>query len=343
MIYPAIFALLVAPQATQVEAVLEHRLGSANGAPEETFLSVSDRAADDEGNVYVLDQRADRVRVFSPSGEYLRAIGQRGRGPGQFSRPNHIDVHDGFVTVLNPGGRSSTFTLAGTLVESGALPFGALSAERVGDELYSVYVSGGISREAATPTESVILLGAGSGDTIVTVPSSDLLYRSPTVTSLIRTSLCRLAHFSVGPQEEVWVASGISGTLTGWRLEGGSLGAGRSIRVSPEGASLPDSTRSRLLGTLPSQLDPDAGDLSVPPTYSSICGLERSGEQTIWIRLNDAESRERWIAFELATLRPTLDLTAPEGVAMRAFSGTRGYGTWSDASGVAYVGIFRLR
>jgi len=342
MILPAILALLVAPQATQVEAVLEVRLGSANGAPEEAFGVVSDLAADDDGNVYVLDQRADAVRVFAPSGEYLRTIGQRGPGPGQFSRPNHVDVHDGFVTVVNPGGRSSTFTLSGALVESSTLPFGTLAAERLRDEAHAVYVSGGISREAATPTESVMVLGSASVDTIVTVPSSDLLYRSRTLTSLVRTSLCRLAHFSVGSRGEVWVASGIGGTLTEWRLEDQSPETGRSIRVAPDGAPLPDSTRSRLLATLPSQLDPDAGDLSVPPTYSSICGLERSGEQAIWVRLNEDGDRERWIAFEPTTLSPTLDLTAPEGVAVRAFSGTRAYGTWSDGSGVAYVGIFRL-
>ncbi|MDH3208208.1 MAG: 6-bladed beta-propeller [Gemmatimonadota bacterium] len=335
MILPAIVALLVAPQVTQVEAVLEHRLGSANGAPEEAFGVVSDLAADDEGNVYVLDQRADAVRVFSASGEYLRTIGQRGRGPGQFNRPNHIDVHDGFVTVLNPGGRTSTFTLAGELVESTALPMGALSAERLGDVAYAAYVSGGISRDAPTPTESVIVLGSSSVDTIVTGPSSDLLFRSRTLTSLVRTSLCRLVYFSVGSRAEIWIASGIDGTLTEWR-------AGRSTRVAPEGAALPDSTRSRLLGTLPSQLDPDAGDLSVPPTYSSICGLERSEGDAIWVRLNSTEGRERWMAFEPATLSPTFDLIAPEGVAVRAFSGTRAYGTWSDAAGVAYVGIFRL-
>jgi hypothetical protein len=342
MILPAIVALLVVPQTTQVEAVLEHRIGSADTGPEGVFVQVSDVASDEQGNVYVLDQRADEVRVFSPSGEYVRTIGRTGRGPGEFSRPNHIDVRDQIVTVLNPGGRSSSFAVTGELLTSTTLPFGALSAASMGDDLYAVYVTGGISREDPVPWESVILLRPSSADTITTVPSADVLFRSPSATSLLRTSLCRLAGFLVGSEEELWVASGIDGTLTEWRVDGRSAEPVRSARVAPEGDPLPDSTRTRLLGMLPRQLDAAAGDLDIPSTDSSICGLERSGDRTIWVRLHDLQSRERWVALDRATLRPTLELTAPEGVAMRAFSGSRGYGTWSDESGVSFVGIYRL-
>ena len=342
MILPAIAALLVAPQVARVEPVLEHALGPADASPASTFGRVSDLAADDEGNVYVLDERADELRVFSPEGEYLRTIGRRGRGPGEFSRPNDVEIFDGIITVLNPGGRSASFSMSGELVGSRTLPFGALGAARVDADLYVVYSSGAITRGDAVPTESVVLMSSSSADTLLSVPSGDVLYRGPTATSLIRTTLCRLAHFLVVSEQELWVASGIAGTIRRRRLDNGSADLAPTTRVAPEGEALPDSTRARLIGMLPRQLSAETGDVTVPAVRSSICDLQRSGTQTVWVRLADVESRERWLSVDAATLRPVSEMTAPDGVAMRAFSRGRAYGTWSDQSGVSYVGIYRL-
>ena len=43
-----------------------------------------DVSVDSKGNIYVADQKKMTVKVFDKSGNYLRSIGQRGRGPGEF-------------------------------------------------------------------------------------------------------------------------------------------------------------------------------------------------------------------------------------------------------------------
>lgn len=58
-------------------------------------------ASDDQGNIFVLDRQLYQVMVFSPSGEYLRAIGRQGEGPGEFNRPSDLFMTaDGNVAVL---------------------------------------------------------------------------------------------------------------------------------------------------------------------------------------------------------------------------------------------------
>lgn len=342
MLLASLIALVVAPQVLRVQAVLQEQIGSLNGSPEELFGRIADLAADAEGNVYVLDNQTNDVRVFSPFGEHLRAFGRGGRGPGELNRPIQIDVRGGTVTVLNPSGQANGYSLAGDLFTSRPLPFGALSTTRIDELTYAVYTSGGISREDPVPIEFLLLVGPGATDTILTVPSSDILFRSPTSSALLRTSLCRLAYFVVGEDGELWVASGSEGTLTEWRLVGGAAERGRSASLAPQGVPLPDSTRSRILGLVPRQLSSDRGDLSIPPVLSSICGIELSTDGTLWVRFADMGGREKWMAVDVETLRPTLELTAPEGVEMKAFSGRLGYGIWSDESGVPHVGIFRL-
>lgn len=48
------------------------------------------------GNIFVLDEQADRVKVYRPNGDFLRFIGRPGRGPGELSSPTAFawDAHD---------------------------------------------------------------------------------------------------------------------------------------------------------------------------------------------------------------------------------------------------------
>ena len=59
--------------------------------PEDAILEIPvDITCDSEGNVYVLDQKANNVKIFNSSGKYLRTIGRRGRGPGEFNAPHRF-------------------------------------------------------------------------------------------------------------------------------------------------------------------------------------------------------------------------------------------------------------
>ena len=83
------------------------RLGSVDGPDEETlFGRVLGVQLDDDGNVYVLDGLAPAVRVFDSDGRYVRSLGGRGAGPGEFMRPNGLIItEDGRLWVRDTGNR----------------------------------------------------------------------------------------------------------------------------------------------------------------------------------------------------------------------------------------------
>jgi hypothetical protein len=56
------------------------------------FGRIASVAADHNGNLFILDVIRDEVLVFSPSGEYLRMVGQQGPGPGEYQNPNHLGL-----------------------------------------------------------------------------------------------------------------------------------------------------------------------------------------------------------------------------------------------------------
>jgi hypothetical protein len=72
----------------------ELRIGTAEGEPELMFGQIVGVDVGLDGRIYVMDQQAHEVRVFSPDGHFRTAMGKAGGGPGELS-PNAGPV---FVT-----------------------------------------------------------------------------------------------------------------------------------------------------------------------------------------------------------------------------------------------------
>ena len=61
------------------------------------FRRISSMEVDDEGNILVLDYSDCRIQKYDKEGKYLRTIGRKGEGPGEFQRP--------FRSYLAPDGK----------------------------------------------------------------------------------------------------------------------------------------------------------------------------------------------------------------------------------------------
>lgn len=82
------------------------------GKEQVTFSNRLSVTEDKQGQIYVLDGKLHKVFKFSPDGQYIAYFGQKGKGPGDLYRPNHIaiseknqlvicDVHSVSVMDLN--------------------------------------------------------------------------------------------------------------------------------------------------------------------------------------------------------------------------------------------------
>lgn len=92
---------VLAPQT--IELTETWRLGGYSEAPEEFFGVISDIVADDQNNFYVLDAQLSEVRIFDQSGAWVNTIGREGEGPGEFRRPQDLNLMaDGTVGVVQP-------------------------------------------------------------------------------------------------------------------------------------------------------------------------------------------------------------------------------------------------
>lgn len=55
----------------------------------------------DRGRIYVSDSQAHNIKVFDNDGNFLRVIGQRGEGPGEFNAPTYMAFAHGKLYVTD--------------------------------------------------------------------------------------------------------------------------------------------------------------------------------------------------------------------------------------------------
>lgn len=105
------------PPAWRLERDLH--IGSVDGG-ESALTDVEDLAVGMDGSIYVLQPVERTVRVFGRDGRFLRRLGRRGRGPGEFERPTRLGLLRDTLWVADSQLRRVTFfaqgaRLAGTL------------------------------------------------------------------------------------------------------------------------------------------------------------------------------------------------------------------------------------
>ena len=86
---------------TKMTLELETVIGESDD-PDKAFSQLSSFVVDDDGTIYALDFKEQKIKVFDDSGEFIYAFGEKGRGPGElqmpagvfFSPDNRLAVND---------------------------------------------------------------------------------------------------------------------------------------------------------------------------------------------------------------------------------------------------------
>ena len=96
----------------------ELSLGGAKAQGDYVLGQIRDVVVDDNGAIYVLDAEAFHIKVFDPSGAFVRTIGRKGQGPGEFEIPvmmSLVRTH-GELAVQQVTRRMSFFKTDGTFL-----------------------------------------------------------------------------------------------------------------------------------------------------------------------------------------------------------------------------------
>ncbi len=117
-------AAATAPADGAIKRFVAEDATSGGGKPDAACLILAAALAYDADNIYVADAEDCAVKVFSKNGSFVRAIGCKGRGPGEFSFPSGVSVLGGRLTVADKlNHRLQILDTTGRHVRSLVLPF----------------------------------------------------------------------------------------------------------------------------------------------------------------------------------------------------------------------------
>lgn len=116
----------------KISIELVRTIGDINTDDENlAFDSPADLEVDDAGNIYIADSRNQRIQVFNPGGRFVRTIGRKGQGPGEFMATKSIDFDsEGRLLVLdNRQRRIQVFTSRGEVIRT--IPVSSLKIDQM--------------------------------------------------------------------------------------------------------------------------------------------------------------------------------------------------------------------
>jgi len=88
-----------------IRFVEEMRIDESALPEGEFFGSITDIAVDEQGNVYLCDMKACNIKKFSSQGKFIKVMGRKGQGPGEFISPSLVAASDNSLYVYDIGNR----------------------------------------------------------------------------------------------------------------------------------------------------------------------------------------------------------------------------------------------
>lgn len=100
---------------TTWRVVEELRIGEAMSEGPDLFGAVFSFDVDAWGRIFVLDDHAQEVRIFDSDGAFVRTVGRKGEGPGEFTQAGSVGLsRNGEIWVMGMSlGRVSIFDTTG--------------------------------------------------------------------------------------------------------------------------------------------------------------------------------------------------------------------------------------
>lgn len=95
------------------------RFGSGEFEGEGVLYSASSISVDENQNLYLIDNRDNKLISFNPNGELRWKVGNRGQGPGDIHDASGLDIYRNRIFVTNNNGsRIDEFDMEGNFIQT---------------------------------------------------------------------------------------------------------------------------------------------------------------------------------------------------------------------------------
>jgi hypothetical protein len=196
-------------------------IGIEEGDENYMFDTPVDIDADSQGNIHVLDRQECVIKVYDPKGGFIRSVGRRGQGPGEFERPGRlfIDLSDRII-VGDPYRYQILFFDPPDIFKKSI---------RIENYLLNVALSGDgtiifeYSKTAENGQQILISRLRGDGEIEDTIFSQDQYWPARISNDNFTYDFPYLVRWSLDAEGKLLIGTGISYEIQAFSQEGGLL------------------------------------------------------------------------------------------------------------------------
>ncbi|MES2305268.1 MAG: 6-bladed beta-propeller [Gemmatimonadota bacterium] len=314
------------------------------------------------GNVLVLDYKAQAVKLFAPDGKFIRNIGRGGGGPAEYETPNGFTrAPDGTIWINDPGNNRVTILREdGTLVKTmprdvhtygfiwdgkfdrqGRLMQGVSAPPPRGYRLQRTnYLTG--------QADSLVPRGCVPPEVVADTRPSSYSFRSKTGggTTMgipFTPDMMKVVH----PAGYIWCAYGSTYTVYRIGLEkGDTLGVIRGEAPAlPIPASVRDAAIANIKEIASKYGEPNYSPAGIPTSYPRLHELQIDDRDRIWVGLTPVGTPEARYDVYSADGKLVAKASIPsrlKGYLSFVFRGDKLYALAQDADDVPLVMRFRI-
>jgi len=265
-------------------------LGGESEDPNQLFGMVQQILVDDEHNSYVLDQQLQEIKVFDAKGEYLRTIGRKGEGPGEFNNPNAFfflpqdrigvsQMMPGRIAVLDEQGQGlDDFPIPGDT----GFTF-VMQVESTGDRVVMKEMTSSLGKGDAHTTIRLLGLDSQGEQLVVYGEQSKPLEMSGGRVRLNVSDIGLAREWTIGPEGLVYLTNG----FTGYRIEVYGLDGKLERVIEREYEPLPYSKKEIARRRKIAKEQESSGlsvDVKTPDNKPDIQGLFVRPSGELWVR-----------------------------------------------------------
>jgi hypothetical protein len=350
------------------ELVEAYRLGGPDAPEHVSFQSEPAIILDSAQNLYVLHSQQGRIAVLDAEGGFVRWIGGRGQGPGEFDMAVAMGFVGDTLWVRNSSGpRISRFLIDGTHVSTERTPFDygypmswpqGVSGYLVGGRAWTD--AHGLVAGQGGPVDLPVLVGdrqMASTDTLFTVSNPRGMLAGQAFAPFPEPPFVDVASDGTGILLGEW--SDVSPGQLRLRFFGPDAAEIRNWSLSVPEAAVPASVRDSLISAGVAAVESMAVRLRevgipegsfrttmsrsevedeayLPRHYPPIRRVLVGVDGTTWIQRMDRLRPGPWLALD-TNGRPLFQVSLPEGVTLRQASADAVWCTVRDELDVPYL------
>jgi len=86
----------------EVKLELVRTIGGLDAEENSSFNNPNDIVRDSVGNLYILDTDNNRIQKLNSEGKFIKTIGRKGQGPGEFQAARSMDIDK--LEIFSPDG-----------------------------------------------------------------------------------------------------------------------------------------------------------------------------------------------------------------------------------------------